>query len=448
MIVKNVEKKENHTATFEVEIDAAAFDAAVNRAYLKNKKQISVPGFRKGKAPRMVIEGMYGKEVFYDDAVNDIAPEALAFAVEQEKLDTVGRPTIKDMNVSDEKVLTLSFEVALYPEVTLGQYKGLEVEREKSEISDSEVDAEIARVQKRNARIMTAERAAKMGDTAVIDFEGFVDGTPFDGGKGENYSLALGSHSFIPGFEEQVVGMSAGEEKDIDVKFPEDYHEGLSGKDAVFHVVCHEIKESILPELDDEFAKDVSEFDTLAEYRESIRKNLQETREKTVERSFREAVLNKAAENITVEIPDAMVDEQHEIMISDYSNSLMNQGIELEQYIAMMGMNMDTFRMNTRPSAARQLRVNLMLDQVAKEEGFEVTDEDIETELQKMADAYHLKIEDVRAAVPVENLRKDILERKAADLICESAIATEPAPAEEKAAEEPAEEPAAEEKPE
>ena len=430
MIVKNVEKKENNTATFEVEIDAAAFEAAVNRAYLKSRKQISVPGFRKGKAPRMVIEGMYGKDVFYDDAVNEIAPDALAFAVEQEKLDTVGRPTIKDMNVSDEKVLTLSFEVALYPPVTLGQYKGLEVEREKVEITDAEVDAEIARVQKRNARIMTAERAAAMGDTTVIDFEGFLDGVPFDGGKGENHSLVLGSHSFIPGFEEQVVGMSAGEEKDIDVTFPEEYHADLAGKPAVFHVKCHEVKENILPELDDEFAKDVSEFDTLAEYRESIRKNLQETREKTVERTFRETALSKAAELITVEIPEAMIDEQHEIMIRDYSNSLMNQGIELEQYIAMMGMDMDTFRMNTRPSAARQLRVNLMLDAVAEAEGFEVTDEDIETELQKMADAYKLKIEDVRAAVPVENLRKDILERKAADLICESAVVVEPKPVE------------------
>ncbi len=431
MIVKNVEKKENNTATFEVEIDAAAFEAAVNKAFLKNRKQISVPGFRKGKAPRMVIEGMYGKDVFYDEAINEIAPDALAFAVEQEKLDTVGRPTIKDMDVSDEKVLTLSFEVALYPPVTLGQYKGLEVEREKVEITDAEVDAEITRVQKRNARIMTAERPAAMGDTAVIDFEGFLDGVPFDGGKGENHSLVLGSHSFIPGFEEQVTGMSAGEEKDIDVTFPEEYHADLAGKPAVFHVKCHEVKENILPELDDEFAKDVSEFDTLAEYRESIRKNLQETREKTVERAFRDAVLSKAAELITVEIPEAMVDEQHEIMIRDYANSLMNQGIELEQYLAMMGMDMENFRMNTRPSAARQLRVNLMLDAVAEAEGFEVTDEDIESELQKMADAYKLGIEEVRAAVPVENLRKDILERKAADLICESAIVTEPKPAEE-----------------
>ena len=432
MIVKNVEKKENNTATFEVEIDAAAFENAVNRAYLKNKKQIAVPGFRKGKAPRMVVEGMYGKDVFYEDAVNDLAPDALAFAEEQEKLDTVGRPTIKNMNVSDEKVLTLEFEVALYPEVKLGDYKGLEVVREKTEISDEEVGAEIARVQKRNARIMTAERPAQMGDTAVIDFEGFMNGVAFSGGKGEDHSLVLGSHSFIPGFEEQVVGMSAGEEKDIDVTFPEEYHEELAGKPAVFHIKCKEVKESILPELDDEFAKDVSEFDTLAEYKDSVRKNLQETREKSVERNFREAVLEKAAENITVEIPDAMIEEQHEIMINDYANNLMNQGIELEQYIAMMGMDMDTFRMNTRPSAARQLRVNLMLDAVAEAEGFEVTDEDIESELQKMADAYKLKLEDVKAAVPVENLRKDILERKAADLICENAIPTEAAPAEEK----------------
>ncbi len=442
MIVKN-SNRENNTVTFQVELDSAEFEKHVDAAYKKNRGRIQVPGFRRGKASRMVIEGFYGKDVFYEDAMEDAANEAFVFGVEQEKLRAVGRPSLTDMNVTDEKGALLGFSTDVWPEVTLGQYKGLEAVKPEASVSDEEVEAELNNTRKRNARMLDIDdRPAQMGDTANIDFDGFLNGERFDGGKAEGYSLELGSNSFVPGFEEQVVGMSAGEEKDIDVTFPEEYHEALAGKPAVFRVKCHEVKESLLPELDDEFAKDVSEFDTLAEYRESIRKNLLETREKSVERSFRDAVLNKAAENITVEIPEAMIDEQHEIMIRDYSNSLMNQGIELEQYIAMMGMDMNSFRMNTRPSAARQLRVNLMLDAVAEAEGFEVTDEDIESELQKMADAYKLPLEDVRAAVPVENLRKDILERKAADLICEAAIPTEPKPAEEPKADEPAEAPA------
>lgn len=432
MIVKNVEKKENNTATVIVEVDKAAFEAAVNRAYLKNKSKISVPGFRKGKAPRMIIEGMFGTDVFYDDAINAIAPEAFAFAVTEEKLNTVGRPGLTDVNVSDEKELTLTYEIALYPVVTLGDYKGLEVPKDRAEVSDDEVNAEITRVQKRNARIQTVERAAEMGDTAVIDFEGFIDGVAFDGGKGEDFGLVLGSGSFVPGFEDQVVGMCAGDEKDVVVTFPEQYHEGLAGKEAVFHVKCHEVKESILPELDDEFVKDVSEFDTLDAYKESIRSNLQENRSKAVERAFREAVLEKAAENLVVDIPDAMVEEQHESMINDYAQNLMNQGIQLEQYLAMVGMDMNAFRMTTRSSAERQVRVNLMLDAVAEAEKLEVSDEDVEAELQKMAEAYNLPIEDVKKAVPVESLRMDILQRKAADLVCDSAVPTEPAPAENK----------------
>ena len=432
MIVKSVEKRENNTATFQVEIDKAEFENAVNRAYIKNKKSINVPGFRKGKAPRMVIEGMYGADVFYDEAVNDLAPGAFAFAVEQEKLDAVGRPSVSNMDVSADKVLTLSFETALYPVVTLGDYKGLEVPKESTAVSDEEVNAELARVQKRNARIQTVDRAAADGDTAVIDFEGFQDGVPFDGGKGEGYSLTLGSHSFVPGFEEQVVGMSAGEEKDIDITFPEDYHEGLAGKAVVFHVKCTEVKESILPELDDEFAKDVSEFDTLDAYKADIRAKQEENRSKNVERAFREAVLNKAVENMQVEVPDAMLDEQHETMLNEYGQNLAAQGIELEQYVAMMGMDMNTFRMNTRPSALQQVKVNLLLDAVAKAEQIEVTDEEVEEELKKLAEAYKMELDAVRAAVPVESLRKDITERKAADLVCGSAVPTEPAKTEEK----------------
>lgn len=432
MIVKNVEKKENNTATFDVLLDKAEFESAVNRAYQKNKKQISVPGFRKGKAPRMVIEGMFGADVFYDDAVNEVAPEALAFAIEQEKLETVGRPSISDMNVSDDKELTLSFEVALYPVVTLGEYKGLEVEKDSIEVTEEEVDADLARIQKRNARIQVVDRAAADGDTAVIDFEGFVDGVAFDGGKGENYNLVLGSGSFIPGFEDQVIGMSAGEEKDIDVTFPEEYHENLAGKAAVFHIKCHEVKESILPELDDEFAKDVSEFDTMEAYKASIRSGLEENRKNAVERTFRDAALNKASENMTVEIPDAMIEEQHEMMISEYAQSIRAQGIELEQYLGMMGMDMNGFRMTTRPSAERQLRINLMLEAIVAAEQFEVTDEELEAEMQRMAEMYGMELDAVKSAVQLDGLRNDLKMRKASDLICESAVAVAPAKAENK----------------
>ena len=431
MIVKNVEKKENNTATFQVEIDKDEFEKAVNAAYLKAKKQIVVPGFRKGKAPRMVVEGMYGADVFYNDAAEDIAPTALAFAVEQEKLEMVGMPSITDMDVSDEKVLTLGFEIALYPAVTLGEYKGLEVEKEKIEITDEAVDAEIDRVRNRNSRIQTVERAAAMGDTAVIDFVGTIDGVAFDGGTGSDFSLKLGSGTFIPGFEEQVVGLSAGEEKDVCVTFPEEYHADLASKDAVFHVTCKEVKETLLPELDDEFAKDVSEFDTLEEYKQSIRTSMEESRKTAADRDFRDAVLTKAAENAEMILPDAMIDEKHERMIEEYGQNLAAQGIPLEQYIGMMGMSMDDFRRTTRPSAERQLRISLMIDEVAKAEEVAVTDEEVEAEYAKVAESYGMPVDDVKNSIPADALRKDMIERKTADLICDSAVAVDPKPVEE-----------------
>ena len=272
MIVKNVRKKEKSTVTFDVLCDAAEFEKAVNEAYLRNKSKIFVPGFRKGKAPRMVIEGMYGKDVFYDDAADELAPVAFNFALEKRDLRTVGNPLVKKVDVSDAKELTISFVTAVWPEVTLGQYKGLEAPKAKVEITDGQVDEELEKIRRRNSRIQSVERPAKLEDTAVIDYEGSVDGVPFDGGKAEGHNLVLGSGAFIPGFEDQVVGMGAGEERDINVTFPEDYAEkSLAGKAAVFHVKCNEVKETQLPALDDEFAKDVSEFDTLAEYRATCR---------------------------------------------------------------------------------------------------------------------------------------------------------------------------------
>ncbi|MGI5985318.1 MAG: trigger factor, partial [Oscillospiraceae bacterium] len=316
MIVKNVEKKESNNISFQVEVDKSEFEDAVNSAYLKNKKKITVPGFRKGKAPRMVIEGMYGANVFYDDAIEEISPKAFEYAVKEENLKTVGRPNITDADVNDDKALTLSFETALYPEVTLGQYKGIEAPRQEINITDADVDAYIEEIRKRNGRQVTVDRAAKLGDIAVIDYDGYLDGEQFDGGKAEGTRLELGSGQFVPGFEEQVVGMKAGEEKDIDITFPENYHEGLAGKAVVFKVKVHEVIETELPAVDDEFAKDVSEFDNLPEYKKAIMEQLIASRTQVVDEDFGYNVMQKAVENMTCDVPEAMIEERMSVMIN------------------------------------------------------------------------------------------------------------------------------------
>ena len=304
MIVKNVEKKENNTAMLQVEIDAESFDKAINGAYKKLKGRINVPGFRKGKAPRMVIEGMFGADVFYEDAMESLAPEAFEYAVGEEKLDTVGMPSIVDFNVDDAKVLTITFSTELYPEVTLGQYKGLEGVYAEAEVTDEEVGAALADARKRNARFVDVDRPVQQGDSIVLDFEGFVDGVAFEGGKADNYTLEIGSGAFIPGFEDQLVGLAAGQEGEVKVTFPEQYAENLAGKDAVFKVKVHTVREPELPELDDEFAKDVSEFDTLEEYKADLRKNLAESRKTEAERSFKSEIMNQALDNMTAEVPE------------------------------------------------------------------------------------------------------------------------------------------------
>ncbi|MGI5935235.1 MAG: trigger factor [Oscillospiraceae bacterium] len=446
MIVKSIEKRENNTATFQVEINREEFEAAINRAYLKNKQNIMVPGFRKGKAPRMVIEGMFGSDVFYEDAIDDLSPMAFKFGVDKEALETVGRPTLTDMNISEEIEVTLTFETALYPAVTLGQYKGLEAPKPAVKVEESDVDAELESLRKRNSRLQTVDRTAAEGDTAMIDFEGFINGEAFEGGKGENYNLVLGSGQFIPGFEEQVIGMSAGEEKDINVTFPEDYHEEFAGKNAVFRVKLNEVKETILPELDDEFAKDVSEFDTLEEYRNSVRERLLKSREDDATREFKDALIDKAAKNMTVIIPDAMVEEQVDMIINDYAQNLAMQGYSLEQYLSMMGMDVASFRGSIRPTALRQIEVELLLNKVAEEEMIECTDEEIEAEIARLAELYQLEAEEVKKAISVETLARDLRMRKAANVIYDTGIPTEPVE-EEKVKEEGGEEAKTERKP-
>ncbi len=467
MIVKNVEKNEKSTVTFEVLCDAAEFEKAVNGAYLKNKSKIFVQGFRKGKAPRMIIEGLYGKDVFYEDAADDLAPAAFTFGAEQSGLRVVGTPAVKGMDVSDDKELTLTFLTAVWPEVTLGQYKGLEAPKAKVEIADSQVDEEVEKVRRRNGRIVTVDRPAKLEDTAVIDYLGTVDGVPFDGGKAEGHNLVLGSGAFIPGFEDQVVGMSAGEEKDVNVTFPEQYHEpSLAGKAAVFHVKCNEVKQTELPELDDEFAKDVSEFDTLDEYKNSIRERLTKAAEADAENAYQSVLIEKAGDNMTADIPDAMVEEQLDSMVREYDRNLQMNGLNLELYLKYLGQTMAAFRDSMRPTAQRRAKTDVVLDAIVKAEDITVSDEEIDQEYENLAKQYNMTAEQVKQSLTREVIGEDLKTRKAAQLIFDTGVPTEPvaeeapageakpapkkraskkkAPAEEKAAE-PAEEAAAEE---
>ncbi|MGI5978000.1 MAG: trigger factor [Oscillospiraceae bacterium] len=443
MIVKNVEKKEKNEVSFQVEVDKDAFEEALNGAYLKNKKSISVPGFRKGKAPRMVIEGMYGAEVFYEDAFEDLAPKAFAFATEQEKLKTVGRPNLTETNVSDDKILTLSFEAALYPEVKLGKYKGVEVPRDDDTVTDEKVDEYIEEMRKRNARQITVERPAKLGDTVVIDYDGFLNGERFEGGKAEGQTLELGSNRFVPGFEEQIVGMKAGDEKDLDITFPEDYHESLAGKAVVFKVKVHEVQETELPVVDDEFAKDVSEFDTLSEYRVAIMEQLVKARKEAVDNDFGYKVIKAAADDMECDIPEAMIEERVGQIMQEYDQNLMARGMRLEEYMRMAGMDPKSFQDMIRPQAVEQVRTDLLLAAVADAENIEIPDEDVDKTLQDLADAYRITLDQIKEAVPRESIINDMRMRKANDIIMENAVALPP----EEKKDENASEDQAEEKP-
>ena len=445
MIVKNVEKKENNTAMLQVEIDAESFDKAINGAYKKLKGRINVPGFRKGKAPRMVIEGMFGADVFYEDAMESLAPEAFEYAVGEEKLDTVGMPSIVDFNVDDAKVLTITFSTELYPEVTLGQYKGLEGVYAEAEVTDEEVEAALADARKRNARFVDVDRPVQQGDSIVLDFEGFVDGVAFEGGKADNYTLEVGSGAFIPGFEDQLVGMSAGVDGEVNVTFPEQYAENLAGKDATFKVKIHAIREPQLPELDDEFAKDVSEFDTLDEYKADIRKNLTESRAADAERNFKTEIMNKALDNMSVTIPESMIAEKTDEFLRNYADSLgIGRNVSRADLIKGLGMTEESFTAMMRPGAERQVQADLLLDAVVKAEDLHASDEDKEKFYKQLEEDYGENAEKVKGMIDEHLMMQDIERRKAADLIYESAVKTEPKA--EEAAEAPAEAPAEENK--
>ena len=428
MIVKNVEKKENNTAVFTVETDKAEFEAAVQSAYLKNKSQINIPGFRKGKAPRQVVEGMYGAEVFYQDALDELAPKAYELGVTENELRVVGAPSITNVEVTDDRTASYTFSVDLYPVVTLGQYKGLEAVKPVVAISDEDVDKELESVRKRNARqVSVDDREARMGDTAKIDFDGFLNGERFDGGKAEGYSLELGSNSFVPGFEDQIVGMKVGEEKDINITFPEDYVENLAGKDVVFKVKLHDLTMAELPELDDEFAGD-NGFDTLADYRANIREELEKKASEKAESEFRSEVMRQAAENLTVTIPESMIADKTEEILRNYAaNFGMNsRDMSLDQLKQMMGVDDAMINNTIRPAAEFQVRNDLLLEAVIKAENIETTEEENREYLNKVAESIGTKAEEVEKYFGMDYIAEEQKKEKASTLIIESAVAKAP----------------------
>lgn len=442
MVVKNVEKKDNNTAIFQVEIDADAFEQAVNKAYKKLKNSIYVAGFRKGKAPRVVIEGMYGADIFHDEAVQDMAPEAFEYAVKEEDLNTVGTPSVADYNVDENKVCTITFTTDLYPVVTLGEYKGIEAPYAEPVVTDEEIDQQVEDTRKRNARYIDVERPVKEGDTIVFDFEGFVDGVPFEGGKAKNYSLEIGSGMFIPGFEDQLVGMEAETDGEVNVTFPEQYDPKLAGKDATFKVKIHAVREPQLPELDDEFAKDVSEFDTLDEYKADLKAKTLERKTEGAEADFKNAVISKAIENMEVSIPESMIAEKIDEFLMNYADSMGARGMSRENLLKAMGLDDATFSAMMRPAAERQVQADLLLEAVAKAENIEATEEDKNEFYNKLAADYGEEAEKIKGMIDENLMVQDIVHRKAADVMYDSAVKTEPKPDEETPAadEAPAEE--------
>ena len=443
MKLKSTEKLENGKVCLEIQVEKPEFEAAMQKAYLKNRSKISVPGFRKGKAPRAMIERMYGSGVFAEDAMNIAYPEAFEAAVAESGYEPVDYPEVELVDMSDDG-FTVKATVTVKPEVKLGKYKGIEAAKPSVSVTKKDVEAELKTMLERNARLITVERAAKDGDTVIIDFEGFVDGVAFEGGKSENHSLKLGSKQFIPGFEEQLVGKSAGDDVDVVVTFPEEYHaEELSGKEAVFKVKVHEVKETELPVADDEFAKDVSEFETLDELKKSIEAKLRESREKTANDTFDEVIIKEVVKGVEVEIPDAMIEAQLDQILNDFAQRLQMQGITLEQYLEMMQASMEDFRKNFREQAEEQVKTRLTLEAVSKAEGLEPTDDDVEAEYKKLAEQYGMEEERIRGFIPPAAMKSDLFTIKAIAFIRENAVvkakraSSKKAAAEEAADEEP-----------
>lgn len=438
MNLKSTNKVDTNRVQLEIEVTGEEFAQALDTVFKRESKKIQIPGFRKGKAPRKYIEKYYGEQVFYEDAVNMIYPEALQAAIDESGVAYVDDKIDFDMDNLSKDGFTFKATVTVKPEVEIEGYKGIEVTKPSVEVTDADVDAEIEKVRDRNSRMVVVEdRPAAMGDTAEIDFEGFVDGEAFEGGKGENYALALGSGSFIPGFEEQVAGHNVGDEFDVNVKFPDDYHaEDLKGKEAVFKCKLHEIKAKELPEVDDEFVKDVSEFDTLDAYKADLKEKLEKNREAAAKEAVDTALVNKLAELVKAEIPQAMFDNAAREMVNNFGYRLQSQGLDLQTYMKYTGMTEETMAEQFKPQAEQQVKVRLALEKIAELEKIEVTAEDLEAEYKKYADAYNLEADKVKAFIPEKNLREDIAVEHAMDVVRDNAVAVE---AKAEAAEEKAE---------
>lgn len=427
MNVKSVEKLEKSQVAVTVEVTAEEFEAAVQKAYLKMRNKISVPGFRPGKAPRKMIEKLYGEGVFYSDAVDAALPDAYTQAIGSSGLDVVGYPEVE---IVDDQIgkdgFTFKAIVAVYPEVELGQYKGVSAVKEEAKVTADDVKERLNQMAEREARLVSVDRKVKKGDTAVIDFEGFKDGVPFEGGKGENFSLELGSGSFVPGFEEQVIGMKAGEEKDLDITFPENYHEDLAGKAVVFKVKVHEVKEKEVPAMDDEFAKDVSEFDTLKDLKADLKKKITEERQKDADRVFEENLMNQVAENITADIPDVMVENQAHQYLDNFKAQISRQ-FPYEEYKKMTGMDDAKLLEEAKEPALRQVKMDLATAAIIKAENIEASDEDVEAEFAKMAEQFGMDVEMVKKYLSKEQVHDQILTQKAVAVVVDSATAEKPA---------------------
>ena len=426
------EKLEKSMVELQFSIDAETFKAAVNNAFKREGKKYAIPGFRKGKAPRHMIEKMYGSDIFHYDAVNDLFPEAYEAAVKEAKIDVVGRPDPEVVSMSETDGVVLKVKVAVKPEVELGEYAGLTVTKEAKNVNEADVDAEVKRMQDRNGRLLTREGAAENGDTVDIDFEGFVDGKAFEGGKAEHYSLVLGSGSFIPGFEDQVVGHSAGEEFDVNVKFPEEYGAAeLAGKDATFKIKLHEVKYKELPALDDDFAKDVSEYDTLDELKDSIRNNIKTNLDKQAEQKVENDLMDQVIANMKADIPDAMVDSRIDELVQDFEYRISQQGLKLADYLKYMGMNIEQFRAQFKEQADKQVKMRLAMEAIVAKEGITASDEEFEEEVKRIADAYKMEADKVKSIVDAAAVKADLAINKAIDFVKEKANVVTAEPKEE-----------------
>ena len=421
-----VEKMEKNMAKLTIEVAAEDLEKAMQNAYQKAKGRITIPGFRKGKAPRKMIEQMYGKGIFLEDAVNALIPEHYSKAMGESELEIVSQPKIDLVQAEPGKELIFTAEVAVKPEVTLGEYKGVEVPKSDVTVTDEDVDAEVKKEQEKNSRTITVEdRAAQLNDTVTIDFEGSVDGVPFDGGQATEYPLTLGSNTFIPGFEEQLVGANTGDDVEVKVTFPEEYQaKELAGKEAIFKCAVKKIEAKELPELDDDFAKDVSEFDTLAEYKEDVKKNLTEKKEKEARTAKENAAVDKAIENAQMDLPDAMVETQCQQMLDDFSRRMQSQGLSMDQYFQFTGMTAEKMMEDMKPQAVKRIQTRLVLEKIAEVENIQPTEEEVNEEISKMAEMYKMeadKLKELLGEREIEQIKKDMAVQKAVSLVADAA---------------------------